>query len=281
MILLKKINDLKTVLDRATIEGKDVSFVPTMGALHEGHLSLLKAAAGASRIVVVSIFVNPSQFNDPADFEKYPVTIEKDITMLESGGCDVLFLPAVDEIYPRNRPEAVAFDLGFLERTLEGAFRPGHFQGVCQVMDRLLSIVQPQMLFMGQKDYQQCMVVNRLIEIRKFDTILYTCPTLRETDGLAMSSRNMRLSEEERKNAVGLSAALSFIKKNLRQGNLSDTISKALDILHDHQFKPDYLTVTDAKTLEQVKDWDGTQMLVALGAAFQGEVRLIDNMVLN
>ena len=281
MNLFKKTGQLQTALQHTRAQGYSIGFVPTMGALHNGHLSLLAASKQANQFTIASIFVNPAQFNDKKDFEKYPVTIEKDIELLAAAGCDAVFWPSVDEIYPAGYDSPVHYELGYLETLLEGKFRPGHFQGVCRVMNRLLEIVQPNNLYMGQKDYQQCMVVNRLLAIMRSPAILHTCPTLREPDGLAMSSRNTRLDEAERKNAVAIAAALKYIQQAIQPGSTNTVIEKAVDMLTERKFRVDYVAIADAQTLEPVTSWDGRQKIVALIAAFQNEVRLIDNMLLN
>lgn len=280
MILLKKSTQLIAYLSKFKKAGNKIGFVPTMGALHKGHLSLLEASVLHNKITVCSIFINPTQFNDPNDLRKYPVTLEKDIYLLNQVVTDIVFLPDIKEVYPNGITQLPRYELGLLENSLEGKSRPGHFQGVCQVMNRLLDIVQPDNLYMGQKDYQQCMVIARLLEIKKSDIVLNTCPTLREPDGLAMSSRNVRLNNEERKNASGIFAALTFLKENISPGNLEDLKNQAYKMLHEYQFKPDYLEITDSHTLEKTDNWDGKQKLVALIAAFMNEVRLIDNMIL-
>ncbi len=281
MVLFKKATDLKQYLERRRNQGSKIGFVPTMGALHEGHISLIRTSKNIAGLTVCSIFVNPTQFNDPKDFEKYPSTIEKDILFLEKNNADVLFLPSVEEIYPEGEKNMEHYNLGYLETIFEGEYRPGHFQGVCQVMSRLLKIVSPQHLFMGQKDYQQCMVVKKLIELIGLLINFHTCPTTRETDGLAMSSRNMRLNEEERKNAVAIHKALSYLKQNIIAGNIDSLIEDAKKILQSYDFKIDYVEVADAETLQATHFFDGKEKLVALAAAFQNQVRLIDNMILN
>ncbi len=281
MILFKKTAPLTAYLQQARNKGSRIGFAPTMGALHEGHLSLIEASKKQNDLTVASIFVNPAQFNDPKDFEKYPVTLEKDIAFLLQAGCDILFLPSVPEVYPHGIDEMRHYDLGYLETILEGKYRPGHFQGVCKVMERLLRIVEPDELFMGQKDYQQCMVVKRLIAIMSSPTQLYPCPTLREADGLAMSSRNLRLNEEERKNATGISKALLYIKENIRSGKVDSITGSSKLILDENKFRVDYIEIASAETLELLNEWDGKQKIIALVAAFQNEVRLIDNMLLN
>ena len=280
MILFKKAGELSNYIRKKQSAGLQVGFVPTMGALHEGHLSLIQASKQDAGLSICSIFVNPTQFNDPKDFQQYPVTIEKDIYILEKNGVDLLFLPSVEEIYPNGTTNIETYPLGYLETVLEGKYRPGHFQGVCQVMHRLLNIVKPDHLFMGQKDYQQCMVIKKLISLMQSKIIFHACATVRETDGLAMSSRNRRLNESERKKALGIYEALTYLKKNLSKGNLSDLIAQAHNILTDQHFKIDYVEIADADSLELIHEWNGKQKLVALIAAFQDEVRLIDNMIL-
>ena len=296
MILFKKATGLRNWLDDQRKKGKSIGFVPTMGALHSGHISLIESAKLKNDITVCSIFVNPTQFNDPADFEKYPVTIEKDIDMLEAAGCDVLFLPSVKEMYPdgtgRAAPTGQAawsgqistrYELGFLETILEGKFRPGHFQGVCMIVHRLQEIVLPDDLFLGQKDYQQCMVITKLIELINLPVTIKViiCPTLRENDGLAMSSRNTRLNVVERKTAVTIIRVLYMIKEGIQKGSVLPVKNEALQELENAGFKIDYVAIADADDLSAVENWDGKQKLVALVAAFLNEVRLIDNMVLN
>ena len=283
MILFKKANDLIKYLDNQRNLGKKLGFVPTMGALHEGHLSLIRLSKAATDLTICSIFVNPTQFNDPADFEKYPITTDKDIALLLTAGCDLLFLPAVSEMYPEGIMGKPEYDLGDMETLLEGKFRPGHFQGVCQVVHQLLAQVNPHDLFLGQKDYQQCMVIDRLMQQTGFkETVtLHICPTLRETDGLAMSSRNRRLNESDRKKAASIFRTLSYLKQQLHTGNLDALLQTASDQLEQEGFQTDYLVVADAGTLQPVSNWDGSQKLVALVAAFLGGVRLIDNLPLN
>ncbi|HMI63103.1 MAG TPA: pantoate--beta-alanine ligase [Puia sp.] len=285
MILFKKTGDLNRYLDQQRSSGATIGFVPTLGALHAGHISLIDISKKTATLTVCSIFVNPTQFNDPKDFQKYPVTIEKDIILLENAGVEVLFLPEVGEMYPDGTKNLETYDLGHLETLLEGKYRPGHFQGVCQVMRRLLQLVKPDELFMGQKDYQQCMVVKRLIHLMGWTINFHSCPILREADGLAMSSRNVRLNPDERQRATAIYKALLFIAN---AGSPTTTpsigpspnasVSHAQKILEDAQFKIDYIAIADTETLEPLDP--GSPGAVALIAAFQGEVRLIDNMIL-
>jgi pantoate--beta-alanine ligase len=221
---------------------KQIGFVPTMGALHDGHIALIDRSKKDTAITVCSIFVNPTQFNNPGDYQKYPNTIEQDIVRLETAGCDALFLPSIAEMYPQGTAGLEQYDLGYLETLLEGKFRPGHFQGVCQVMFRLLSMVQPHKLFMGQKDYQQCMVVSRLLQLMQSPTELITCPTLREADGLAMSSRNLRLSTEDRQKATTIYKCLTLIKQECNHATAWSVIKeKVMALLTDAGFRIDYV----------------------------------------
>ena len=283
MIILKKPNQLHDFLERRRNERKKIGFTPTMGALHAGHVSLVNAAKKQNDLVVCSIFVNPTQFNDPEDFRKYPVSIEKDMLMLEGAGCDVLFLPLIQDIYPSGTKNLKHYELGFLETVLEGKFRPGHFQGVCQIMHRLLEIVLPDNLYLGQKDYQQCLIIKKLIDLIRLDdkVKLTVCPTLREKDGLAMSSRNARLLPAERIKATTIFVSLRYIKENLNPGDTKKIKDAAKDMLLQNGFRTDYIEIADANTLELVEDWNGKQKVVVLAAAFINNVRLIDNLEVN
>ncbi|GAC1448030.1 MAG: pantoate--beta-alanine ligase [Chitinophagaceae bacterium] len=281
MLLFKKTDQLTAYLEKKRNPANTTGFIPTMGALHDGHIALITASKQENQLTVASIFVNPAQFNDKKDFEKYPVTIEKDIELLVAAGCDVLFWPSEEEVYPDGYSLPSHYSLGYLEIILEGKYRPGHFQGVCKVMNRLLEIVQPDNLYMGQKDYQQCMVVTRLLKIMQSPASLHPCPTLREADGLAMSSRNTRLNPAERKKAVAISFTLNYIKENIKPGDLSGIIDKSTRLLTARDFRVDYIAIADAQTLELLTQWNGKQKIIALVAAFQNEVRLIDNMLLN
>ena len=283
MILLKKTADLRKWLESQQKAGNKIGFVPTMGALHAGHISLIDFSKKENEVTVCSIFVNPTQFNDPKDFKKYPITIEKDIDQLDVAGCDILFFPSVQEIYPGGVNQTVHYELGYLETILEGKFRPGHFQGVCMVVHRLLEIMKADNLYLGQKDYQQCMVITKLVESIHLDKKLKVCigPTLRENDGLAMSSRNMRLNKDEREKAIAIYQSLCFIKENFQNHPIQKVLEEAKSMLTMAGFKIDYVEVADARDLSLIHKWDGKQKLVALIAAFINEMRLIDNMLLN
>ena len=263
------------------MQRNSIGFVPTMGALHNGHISLIQTALAENELVIGSIFVNPTQFTEQSDFEKYPSSIEADIFKLEKAGCDVLFLPAVADMYPNGSSPTRQYDLGFLDTILEGEFRPGHFQGVCQVVQRLLDIVAPGKLYLGQKDFQQCLVLKKMIALLDIKTSIIICPTQREPDGLAMSSRNSRLAPAERAKASYLNRALKSIKENLREGDLAQLQRNAKEILTKQDIKVEYVTIANAQTLEIIQYWDGKTELVALVAAYIHEVRLIDNLLLN
>lgn len=277
MILFKRAGDLIRWLEIQRAAGNRIGFVPTMGALHDGHISLITISKKSTAFTVCSIFVNPTQFNDPADFKKYPITIEKDIALLEHAGTDVLFLPDGSELYPNGTKTLEHYELGRLESLLEGEFRPGHFQGVCQVMQRLLNIVRPDDLFMGEKDYQQCMVIQRLLQLIGLPAILHRCPILREPDGLAMSSRNVRLTPDQRTRSTAIFKALQQIRRAWVPGVLPQPLmTDAVALLGSAGFRTDYVSIADATTLEPLTAWK--EEAVALIAAFQGDVRLIDNM---
>ena len=280
MIILKKVADIRSFLTKKRETETVLGFVPTMGALHNGHISLINISKQNNNLVVCSIFVNPVQFNDTKDFEKYPATIEADINLVEKAGCDVLFLPSVAEMYPEGLSKQKKYNLGYLETILEGKFRGGHFQGVCRAVERLLDIVQPHYLYLGQKDYQQCMVIKKLVDLINSKANVIICPTVRENDGLAMSSRNTRLNKKERIEAVKIAETLFFIKKEIKTGYLQDLKERCFQYLTAEGFKVDYVEIATASTLELLENWDGQTQIVALIAAFINEVRLIDNMLL-
>ncbi len=277
MLICRLSNKMSAIVDSQRKMEQKIGFVPTMGALHEGHLSLIRQSKKENDQTICSIFVNPTQFNNPSDFEKYPITIEKDIMALEEAGCDILFLPSVTEIYPSDFKKET-YSLGTLETILEGKHRPGHFQGVCQVVDRLLCIISCTNLYLGRKDYQQCMVIRQLIHLRSHPVIVHTCETIREKDGLAMSSRNIRLSPAEREKAVCLVEALRLIQKNIQAGNLTSLIQEATSLLLANGLVVDYVALTNQQ-LEPLDHWDGHTPVVGLIAASIHDIRLIDNMI--
>lgn len=280
MIIFKKEKDLIKYLEKREVTHSKIGFVPTMGALHEGHLSLLKESQKTAEISIVSIFINPTQFNNKEDLEKYPTPVSNDILLLEEHGCNILFLPGEKEIYPDERSKQKHFDLGYLETILEGKFRPGHFQGVCLVIERLLNIINPDFIFLGQKDFQQCLVIKRLIKImgKKINVII--CPILREPRGLAMSSRNLRLNGADRILASQLHEALMFIKNNHSSNNFFFLKNQVIKKLESEGFKIEYLELANKYDLTIFSEFNAQEELVLLIAAYLGKVRLIDNLLI-
>jgi len=258
--------------------GKTVGFVPTMGALHAGHLSLIKLAQQATDVVVCSIFVNPTQFNDPTDLEKYPRPIADDTRKLEAAGCDILFNPGVPEIYAAH--EQWHLNIGQLEHLLEGKFRPGHYQGVTQVVYKLFNIVKADMAFFGQKDYQQFMVISKMVELLNMPVKLVMCPIQREADGLAMSSRNIHLSAYDHEHALVLSGTLNWVKDNFNPGNLITLATQARELISaEPGVELEYFEIADGDTLQPANQ--NSRKFVALVAARVGKTRLIDNVLLS
>ncbi|AII51919.1 pantoate--beta-alanine ligase [Hymenobacter sp. APR13] len=259
--------------------GQRLGLVPTMGALHAGHLQLVQAAAAACDVVVVSIFVNPTQFNNPDDFRLYPRLPEADAALLGPAGCTVLFLPSVEEMYPQ--PSVLHFDFGSLERVMEGAHRPGHFNGVATVVSKLFHMCRPHQVYFGQKDWQQVAIVRQLVQDLSFDLELVSFPTVREPDGLAMSSRNRRLSAEAREVAPRLYEALEHAAAGVRSGVAPTQVQQqaAAYIKAEPAFTLEYFEVADAQTLQPVEAWEPGRPVVLCLAAHLGGVRLIDNVV--
>lgn len=280
MLIFKKVADLQHWLDAERRTGKTVGFAPTMGALHEGHLSLVLAAKQEGDLAVTSIFVNPTQFNDPKDLEKYPRMPEKDIALLLGAGCDALFMPPVEEVYPPGMELKVQLDFRQLDQVMEGVFRPGHFIGMATVVKRLLDIVQPQRLYMGQKDFQQLTIVRDMIRQLDSPIQLVMCPTTREPDGLAMSSRNLRLSPEMRLAAPAIYQVLLEAKGRFQHEPASGVQAGALRQLETAGLKPEYFDIVDGISLLPVRHYNESNFVVACVAAWAGEVRLIDNLVL-
>lgn len=280
MIIVREQKELKATLRLWQSQGYQIGFVPTMGALHAGHISLVEAARKVCEKVVASIFVNPNQFNDPKDLERYPRMPEADCALLENAGCDVVFLPSVDEMYPEAATEK--YDFGKLDAVLEGAFRPGHFNGVAQVVRRLFEAVNADKAFFGQKDFQQLMVVKSLVQQFQLPVEIIACPTLREKDGLAMSSRNMLLTKEEREQAPFVYQSLCKAKRMAEQGGLVSSIKNQIeaDFKAQGAFRLDYFDICFPDSLIACPaDQKVNAPAVFLVAAFLGKIRLIDNLV--
>ncbi len=281
MVIFKTIKDLKEYIANGAAGGAVIGFVPTMGALHAGHLSLVEKAKKDKTFVICSIFLNPTQFNDKSDYDKYPVSTDKDIELLLKADCDVLFLPSVAEMYPNGPDAETTFDFGHLDTILEGANRPGHFKGVGQVVARLLDIVNPDMLYLGQKDYQQCMVITKLaVMTGRQQMKIVICPTSRESDGLAMSSRNRRLTEPQRALAGVLYQCLISIESKQQSAPFAIVRKECEDLLTAKGFVTDYVALADARDLTLLDNYDSKTPMVALIAARIGEIRLIDNLLL-
>jgi pantoate--beta-alanine ligase len=269
--------EFREYLDQPLFNNKTIGFVPTMGALHAGHLSLLAQSRQETDITVCSIFVNPTQFNDPKDLEKYPRPIESDIAKLQQGGCDVLFNPEVSEMYAAN--EQWHLDLGELEHLLEGKFRPGHYQGVTQVVYKLFDIVKPDLAFFGQKDYQQFLIISKMVEILNLPVKLEMCPILREPDGLAMSSRNIHLSADDRQHALVLSKTLNWLKQHFKRDHILALQEECFHkIAAEPGVVPEYFEIADGDNLHPANS--STRNIVALVAARVGNTRLIDNVII-
>jgi pantoate--beta-alanine ligase len=279
MVILKRAKDLEEYLYVKRSAGARIGFVPTMGALHNGHISLVQKCITDGMLSVCSIFLNPTQFTDINDLKKYPVSTDEDVEMLVKAGCDVLFLPDVADVYPGGAAQSPTFDFGYLETVLEGASRPGHFRGVGQVVARLLSIVGPDKLYLGHKDYQQCLVIEQLVEMTEMSgTEVVVCPTVREADGLAMSSRNRRLTEPQRAIAGIIYQCLVSIQTKKGSASFAIVKKECEELLGKKGFVTEYVALTNADTLMALNDYDANVPMIALIAARIGEIRLIDNM---
>ena len=277
MQVIKYISDLQTVLNVKRGEGLKIGFVPTMGALHEGHLSLVKLAGEQVDFVVVSIFVNPTQFNDKTDLDRYPRDLQKDVDLLTGSACQLIFAPEPEEIYPE--PDTRQFNFGQIELVMEGKFRPGHFNGVAQVVSRLFDIVQPDKAFFGQKDFQQLAIIKEMVRKLNLDVEIVPCPIIRETDGLAMSSRNMLLSPTQRKNAVHISATLFEATNKTSELSVEELCQWVIKCINENEFlNTEYFEIVNETTLMPVKDWNENCRKIGCIAVHCGKIRLIDNI---
>lgn len=266
------------ISNQREIYGSVIGFVPTMGALHPGHISLINKAKETCDIVVVSIFVNPTQFNNPEDLEHYPKTFERDRAMLAEAECDAIFFPSVEEMYPTQ--EKGHWDFGLLSSTLEGQFRPGHFDGVLTVVKKLFQIVKPDKAFFGEKDFQQLSLIRKMTAHEGLPVDVIGSKLIREMDGLAMSSRNMRLNEQERQKATEISKGLFAMRDFDRNASPKALIQFGKNQLEKASIPVEYLSIVEADTFIPVNEWETSQRPIALLAAYVGKVRLIDNMFL-
>ncbi len=280
MEIFFNISSLKKQIFEIKNSGKTVGFVPTMGALHSGHLDLVKKAKNENDFVVVSIFVNPTQFNNAVDLQKYPRMSEKDSELLEKINCDILFSPTESEMYPNEESRKNPYFLNHLDKVMEGKFRKGHFDGVAVVVAKLFEIVSPHKAYFGEKDFQQLTIIRFLNEkyLSNLNIEIIPCPTIREKDGLAMSSRNLRLSEEQRKNSVLISQTL-FQAKNLRNISVSELKKWVIETIDANPFlKTEYFEIVDTQTLQNIDSWEEKNQKIGCIAVMVGEIRLIDNV---
>lgn len=279
--IIHTISALKMFLAPLQKAKSRIALVPTMGALHKGHLSLIKMAQQQADVVICSIFVNPTQFTDPKDLEKYPRPLEHDIQMLRTAGCSAVFMPSVKEMYPTfPQPENWHIDLGSAEFVLEGEFRKDHYQGVTQIVKKLFDAVNPDVAFFGQKDFQQVLMIKNMVSYFNLPVAIVSCPIIREDDGLAMSSRNIHLSEQDRKNALVLSKALKYVAEHFHTEKSEQLLAEAKAMINNTPgVTLDYFTIADGETLQPITN-TATKNPVALVAAKVGETRLIDNMLL-
>lgn len=279
MFLFKKAQALQAYLEHIKSTNQCVGFVPTMGALHQGHLDLIKQSIEDCDYTICSIFVNPTQFNEPSDLEKYPRTPAKDIALLERVGCDVLFMPSVMDVYPPGLPTQVNISFKGLDEVMEGTFRPGHFEGVAQVVKRLLDLVQPDQLYLGQKDFQQYRIVQHMLEQLQLPISLIMAPISRDDDGLAMSSRNVRLSPKGRATAPVLYQILQEVRNALDSNPPTEAIEKGKSLLDGKEVKLEYLEVVNRQSLRTMVSSDEPAVICI--AAWIDGVRLIDNVLVN
>ncbi|MDR0866778.1 MAG: pantoate--beta-alanine ligase [Candidatus Symbiothrix sp.] len=277
MNLIHTVAELQGSLQQKREEGKSIGFVPTMGALHPGHIELVKQCVAENDVSVVSIFVNPTQFNNPEDLLKYPRTLEADSKLLQEAGVDIVFAPSVEEIYPE--PDTRQFDFGDLETVMEGQFRPGHFNGVAQVVSRLFDVVKPDRAYFGEKDFQQLAIIRQLVKQLGLNIRIIPHPIVREPDGLALSSRNTRLTPEQRKNAVAISQTLRKNQKEQNRQPVSELKKKVTaEINAVPELQVEYFDIVDGHTLQSITNWSDTNYPVGCIAVYAGDVRLIDNI---
>ncbi len=277
MRIIETIADLKLYLQKERQNNKHIGLVPTMGALHAGHLSLVNICVAENDICVVSVFVNPTQFNDPRDLETYPRTLEQDIALLEEAGCDYVFVPSVKEMYPE--PDTRIFDLGRVSEVMEGAHRPGHFNGVAQIVSKLFYTVEPDNAYFGEKDFQQIAVIRAMVAQLNIPVKIHACPILREADGLAMSSRNVRLSTELRQKAPLIACTLKESTNFAAGKSVQEVIDYVIESINkEPDMRVEYYEIVNGNTLESIHNWSDSDNIVGCITVFCGEIRLIDNI---
>lgn len=277
MKVIRTVEELRSEVSVSRAQGYSVGLVPTMGALHAGHISLVDRARVDNDIVVVSVFVNPTQFNNPDDLRTYPRTEEDDCLKLDAAGVDIAFIPSVEEIYPE--PDLRVFELGAVAEVMEGVMRPGHFNGVAQIVSKLFAMVEPDRAYFGEKDFQQIAVIKRMVELEGFNIEIVECPIKRHEDGLAMSSRNVRLSPEQRAIAPNIARILTESLEFAASHSVAETKQKVINEINAYEeMDVEYYEIADALTLQPISDWADAESAVGCITVHLGDVRLIDNI---
>ncbi len=276
MMIISKTDALRDALNTARSEGRSIGLIPTMGALHRGHLSLIETSVSSGDFVVVSIFVNPTQFNDPKDLERYPRDLNADLKLLDRFPVDIVFAPSVEEMYPEE--DTRKFDLAPLDRIMEGKHRPGHFNGVAQIVSKLFYAISPDRAYFGQKDFQQLAIIKKLVALLNLNIDIIGCPIIREDDGLAMSSRNQLLVPEERAAAPLINKTLEKAAKNYTRYSSGEVRDQVIKEINQHPLmKVEYFDIVDDQTLISIRDWNESKNKIACIAVQLGSIRLIDN----
>ncbi|MDE6247239.1 MAG: pantoate--beta-alanine ligase [Muribaculaceae bacterium] len=279
MQIIRSVDELIGYVAMQKEHHHSIGFVPTMGALHAGHISLVERAVADNDSVIVSVFVNPTQFNNPTDLATYPRDEESDIRLLAKAGVNAVFIPTVEEIYPAGQQRDHEFELGSVSEVMEGKFRPGHFQGVAQAVSRLFELVRPDRAYFGEKDFQQIAVINEMVKSEGIDVEIIPCPIKREEDGLALSSRNQLLTEDQRRRAPEIYAALKYSVEYSKEHSVRathDTVVERIDAIPE--MKVEYFEIVDARTLLPVEEWEESPEIVGCITVYNGKVRLIDNI---
>lgn len=277
MKIVNSIKELRGYLAEEKRNNRRIGLVPTMGALHDGHLSLVKRCVEENEVCVVSVFVNPTQFNDKHDLETYPRTLDKDCELLETAGCSYVFAPSVEEMYPE--PDTRTFDFGTVSQVMEGACRPGHFNGVAQIVSKLFYAVEPENAYFGEKDFQQIAVIRAMVKQLNLPVTISACPILRESDGLALSSRNTRLTPQQRQKAPLIARTLKESTTFAAGKSVQETIAYVVNTINsDPVMRVEYYEIVDGNTLESIQNWSDTDYPVGCITVYCGEVRLIDNI---
>ena len=278
MRVVHTIEELRRVLGQARAEGKKIGMVPTMGALHAGHASLVKRSVAENGLTVVSVFLNPTQFNDKEDLKRYPRTLDKDVALLEKNKCDYVFAPSVEEMYPEK--DTRVFDFGHVGEVMEGVRRPGHFNGVGQIVSKLFDVVKPHRAYFGMKDFQQIAVIKNMVRQLRYDIEIVPCPIVREADGLAMSSRNTLLSPEHRANAPHIHKVLEQATRLTDKMSVEEVKKWVMEEINKNPYlETEYFEIVDDTELQSIRDWSEDNVKVGCVAVYAGPIRLIDNII--